>query len=720
MSEFKGLGFAEGKTCGWPVGSGLTCSLELDHDGDHYNADDVAEFIQHDLQAGLPGFAQITDGAAHPPVGAKFNEEMTTAPVSQSPAPSGLDDPEIQAMQKQLAALMGTMEQAAATAAQVREDLNKERGEKKAFVAQINKTISAFDARIGGLDRTARDIERQLKEADNEKKRLLADIDHKLEATRALELLRQARQRWQEIIKEHDWLWSKSAREYQQVGIEFIASTIDRDLGGVALLDQMGLGKTLQARGAVDLIQNHPGFIEMCQRRLDAPVIGDETWLSAVLWVCPDSIKATTAKELAKWTDAPVMVLEGDAGMREQMVKIAHMTGMTVVAGYAQLRDRKGTPVTPALFEYEWPIMVADEIQEARNEQSATFTRVRDLVRRSGIFLPMTGTPIENKAIEFWVILHLITQKGRRQDEFLRSLDFYNTYLYSTNETFMHGAFQRLMNSVSDMVLRRTKEEVLTDLPDKVRSVRFMQMSGQQRELYDQMRDRLYIWLDEQKGEAVSATNFLAQLTYLRQIAIYPAGVRIKHEDGTETFLDCQESVKLDDAMSVIRTAMQSDEKIVVVSNFNKPLYRLQELVEKIEQLTWTDAQGRERGVRTAAITGDTKQRDRSPIVDRFNDPDDDLRVLVGNIKAMGLGMNLQGACSQMYMLDLYWNPTRNEQVEDRLHRQGQKNSVTIHIAQVENAVDAFIADIIERKVTVQDAMLNRAELRRALDSGLI
>jgi SNF2 family DNA or RNA helicase len=691
--EFTGLGHIE-KTCGWPTEGG-PCALALDHEGVH-------------------------DPAAHPPVGHQGLKGEAIGATPQEASQSPLDDPEIKALQADLVQLMRTMDAAAAQMAEAKTELVEVRQEKQEYVREINKKISSFDARIGSLDGVTRNIERQLQEAERQKKRLLADIDHKLEANQALELLRKARERWQQVIDENEWLWITAAREYQRVGIEFIASAIDRDLGGIALLDQMGLGKTLQARGAVDLMQHHPNFVDMCRNRLTATIEGNETWLRSVLWVTPDSIKSTTAKELSKWTDAPVVVLEGDAGMRDQVVRIAHQTGMTLVVGYAQLRDRKGTPVTPALFEFEWPIMVADEIQEARNETSATFARVRDLVRRSGMFIPMSGTPIENKAIEFWVILHLLTQKGKRQDEFYRSLDFYNTYLYSTNETFMHGAFQRLMASVSDMVLRRTKEEVLTDLPDKQRSVRFVQMVGEQRDLYDKMRDQLYIWLDQQKGEAVSATNFLAQLTYLRQIALYPGGVRIKHEDGTETFLDCDESAKLDDAMGLIRTMMESNEKVLVFANFNKPLYRLQELIEKIERLTWIDSQGRERQVRTAAITGDTKQQDRSPIIDRFNDPDDDLRVVVGNIKAMGLGMNLQESCSQCIFLDLYWNPTRNEQAEDRLHRQGQKNNVTIHIIQAENAVDAFIADIIERKMTVQSAMLDRAELRRALDSGMI
>lgn len=655
------------------------------------NEDDVSDLVAHDMIAGLPGFE----------------------PVSQSPT----EDSEILQLQGEILAALNKINEFNDKAHNVSAAVKQARDDRKNYLEEVNRTISRFDAVINGLDLDKKSIDKDLKEAQFKKDKLLADLDHLEEAKRADKLLKEARQRWQDIIAEHDWLWAKAAREYQQAGIEFIASAVDRDLFGIALLDQMGLGKTLQARGAVDLIQNHPKFGDRLSDRLNDWAT-DDPWTSSVLWVCPDGIKDATRQELAKWSDAPVVVLDGNPAIRGHIVNMAHDAGMTLVVGYAQIRNRGSGPVTPELFEHEWPIIVADEIQEARNELTSTFFNVRELVRRAGFFVPMSGTPVENKPVEFWVTLHLLTQKGKRQNEFPKSSNFENMYLYSNSQHFMHGAFEQLMKSVSDMVLRRTKKEVAVDLPDKIRSVRFVRLQGRQRELYDQMRDRLYVWLDEQKSDAISATNFLSQLTRLRQINLIPSGVKIKREDGTELVLDCDESAKIDDAMGLIRTMMQSNEKCLIFSNFNHVLYHIQKTIAQ-ENLTWTDSEGNERLVETGAITGDTKSDKRASYQQRFNDPEDDLRVVVGNIQAMGLGLNLQGG-SQEIFLDLYWNPARNEQAEDREHRIGQKNNVTIHIIQAEETVDAFIAEIIERKAGNFEMMFERKELRRALDAGLI
>jgi SNF2 family DNA or RNA helicase len=86
----------------------------------------------------------------------------------------------------------------------------------------------------------------------------------------------------------------------------------------------------------------------------------------------------------------------------------------------------------------------------------------------------------------------------------------------------------------------------------------------------------------------------------------------------------------------------------------------------------------------------------------------------------MGIGLNLQGACSNAIFLDLGWNPGVNEQAEDRLHRQGQKNAVTIHIIQAEDTVDAFIAMKLEEKAAMIEGVMERSELRKAIQDGLI
>lgn len=644
---------------------------------------------------------------------------------SQSePDASIYDHPVVKELQQQLAEVMKQIDEFDSKALKITEQLAQAKQAKADFLETIQEQIKAYDEPINELAKAKRELDQIMRANLDLKAKALADIDHALEAAKAQEMLAAAQERWQDIIAEHEWLWAEKAWEFQRVGIEFIASGIDRDLGGIALLDQMGLGKTLQARGAVDLLQAHPDFEQMLKDRMPG-FDTDSQASSAVLWICPDAIKIPSQRELAKWSDAPVVVLDGNPKVRGHIVKMAHEMGMTLVVGYAQMRDRGGNPVTPELFDVNWPLVVMDEIHRAKNRETSTFWNMKKIVQKSAFCIPMTGTPVMNRADEFWTILHFITQKGKRMGEFEKFGNFERQYLsqyYGQGNAFAPGAFDHLIKSVADMVLRRRKDEVLKDLPDKVREVRFVEMIGKQRELYDMMRDKLYVWLDAQKSDSISATNFLAQLTRLRQIALLPSGVVIKGDPDQGTVdmtLDCDESAKVDDALELIQTLMEADEKVLIFSNYNGALFEIEKRIAAME-LQWRDKDGNERPVLTGAIVGGVKNEDRASLQDRFNDPEDDVRVIVGNIAAMGVGLNMQGACSHAIFMDLAWSPGANEQAEDRLHRGGQTENVTIHIIQAEDSVDAFIAQKLEQKQGLIDGMIERDELRKALDDGLI
>lgn len=706
------LGLQVKRVCGKPVGSGLTCTLDAGHDNECYNADDVAEFVAHDLAVGIPDVDVLrVKHVSLEEIDAKYGPPDPEPPVEDNPYVS---DPRILELQQQLTELMANMSEWGPEVSTLSGDIDKVKKEEKEFLDFANEKIAAFQRRTRELRDARKAIEEQLRNAEYQKDRIIADIDHRVEAIDARKMLEEARQQWRDIIDKYDWEWTHVVREYQMVGIEFIASGVTRDLGGIALLDQMGLGKTLQARGAIDLIQAHPQYEKMLGDRLPNWNKGD-SWSPSVLWVCPDSIKYSTRNELAKWSNAPVMVLEGTPGIRKHMVNLAHSAGMTLIVGYAQLRNRGEDPVTPELFDHDWPIVVMDEVHKAKNRERSTFLNLKKIIRRSAYAIPMTGTPVDNKAAEFWTILNIITEKGKRAGEFDSFPQFERRYLWSGSNQWMFDAFDKLMASVSDMVIRRRKDEVLKDLPEKQRELRIVEMTGAQREYYDQMRTQFFIWLDEQKENYLSTTSVLAQLTRLRQIALLPSGVKIDNGDGSFSTIECDESAKIDEAMALIREAVESDEKILIFSNFNAPLHHIQKLIAE-EGLTWTDHEGNIRPVLSEAITGDTPKEVRPSIEARFNDASNDVRVVVGNIAAMGLGLNLQQACSQAIFLDLYWNPGANEQAEDRLHRMGQQNAVTIHIIQAEHSVDAFIARILEDKVGVSNAMIERSSLRHTLE----
>lgn len=646
-----------------------------------------------------------------------------------------MSHPAIIELTQKLAELTREMESFKTQRQDIVQALKVARADKEDFLASIQKELRKYETQIHKLDAAERDINHNLAKMEHTAGVLRGEVTSTINGLSAHAELAEAREAWQEILDDQDWLWVKSIFDFQKVGAEFITMGFERDLFGVLLADQMGLGKTLQATAAINLIQYSQRFEEIvgprCPRLpspVENPFTGEldhpASWYS-VLWVCPNSIKASTMREIAKWSsDLKVMKLEGNPAERDTLVRMAYEQGLVLVVSYEQLRQRKDEDLTPALFEYDWPLVIMDEAHKFKNETSSTFMNVERICKNAGYILPMTGTPIMNRPGEFWSSLHMLTLKGRYEGKFDQYWKFENDYLSiwgsSGQGKFMPGAYDRLIDNVKDMVLRRRKDEVLQDLPDKIREARFVELTGEQRELYEQMRTKFFVWLDEQKSSSVTTSNILAQLTYLRQIALLPAGVKIKDPDTEEEqHLDCWESAKIDEAMALIEDLLEAGEKVLVFSNFNEPLKRVRQLIHEGE-FTWQTEDGEERPVDCDLIIGGVHESKRDIISHEFTTPESDMRVVCGNIAAMGVGLNLQGACSHAIFLDLFWNPGTNEQAEDRLHRQGQKNNVTIHIIQAQDTVDAFIAQKLEDKAAMIEGVIERDELREALKNGLI
>jgi SNF2 family DNA or RNA helicase len=613
---------------------------------------------------------------------------------------------------------------------------NDARGRKEAYLRSVNEQLAQYDNEMRQADRVRREIEQQMDAAKSLKQSIHNNITQTVEELQAATRLQEVEERWERMMRESDYFWKAHIRPFQKVATRFTVDGFVEGIHGVLIADQMGLGKTLEAGASLDVIQDLDTYGETIAEK--CPTVDMHLPESqAVLWVCPNSIKETTMRELRKWCpERQTIRLDSVApAIRDKMIEIAYNSGMTVVVAYEQLRDRKGKPVTPAVFwqDYdpskkpdemkprEWPVVVLDEAHKFKDDRSSTFERIEQICERAGFVIPMTGTPIMNRPQEFWAILHMLTLRGKYADRFKEKWRFENEYCTTWgNETsFWGGGADRLIKQVSDMVIRRRKDEVLLDMPDKVREVRFVELGPDQRAVYDQMRDKFLIWLDEQQKDFISATSILAQLTRLRQLALYPAGVKIAEMDGNgqptghEIAVECRDSAKIDEAMDVLEELIDNGEKCLVFSNYNDPL---KELGDRI-----TAKYGSEAEVDYIVGTGKYANPDyRANLQDRFNDPNSSLKVVLGNIAAMGLGLNMQGACSNAIFLDLGWNPGVNEQAEDRLHRQGQKNAVTIHIIQAEDTVDGFIAQKLEQKANMIEGVMERSELRKMVEEGLI
>jgi SNF2 family DNA or RNA helicase len=620
------------------------------------------------------------------------------------------DDPRVKELLSKIGELEARITSMVPKLDQINAHKNTVKSAKEEWLKGVNEELAKFDRQIREADQQALEIEHMMRDAKQLQAQIHSQVSQTVEELQVANRLDEAEAQWASLLDENDWLWKENIRPFQTVCTQFTVNGFVSDLAGVVIADQMGLGKTLEATASLDVIQTLDEYDDIIAERCPSIDITSTESL-AVLWVCPNSIKETTVREIRKWSpDRKTIKLEGAPGVRNQIVKLAHANGMVLIVSYEQLRERKGNPTTPELLEHSWPIVVLDEAHKFKGDNTSTFTMVETICKDAGFVVPMTGTPIMNRPEELWAILHMTTLKGKYEGKFDQKWRFQNEFCWSagSGSQFASGGYDRLIREISDMVIRRRKDEVLVDMPDKVREIRFVTLGEEQRNVYDQMRDTFLIWLDDQKSDFISATSILAQLTRLRQLALYPAGVKIIDVEGGEHFVSCEESAKLDEAMEILDELFDNDEKCLIFSNYNEPLKVLGRQIEE------------KYGVEVGYIIGGQNDIRRAETQERFNDPESKLKVVLGNIAAMGLGLNLQSACSNAIFLDLGWNPGVNEQAEDRLHRQGQKNAVTIHIIQAEDTVDGFIALKLEEKQNMIDGIIERKELRKMVEEGLI
>lgn len=636
---------------------------------------------------------------------------------------------DIARMDAEAAEFRKTYEPMQMAAAEAEAEYNKLRAQFERALAEQNRSVQQVKAEA---DRIRRGMQTTKFERDNLRRELQDELDRLMREQGRLE----ADATFDAWLNENDWLWSSKIRDYQKIGLRFMAGAKDEGLHGRANFDQMGLGKTLQATATLDVVQHEHTI--MCDEASCPP------WHKSVLWLCPASIKDTSMKEIQAWSPGrPVVMLQGNAALREQLVKLAFDHGMTLVCNYETLRTtpsvmyskfketQYGVTGTEGVGSHpscrEWPVVVLDEAHKFKNNETMLFQFVETICRNAGLIFPMTGTPIQNRPEEFWAIMHMLTLRGKHIGMFEEKRRFVMEYCdtWGTETSFRYGAADKLMKKCVSMCIRRTKNEVLTQLPPKIGGitrfkdapdelVRYVKLAGEQARLYDQMRDRFFVWLDEQHTDSLSAPAVIAQMTRLRQIALYPQGVKlIKYDDDGDEIgavtLQCTESAKFDETMDLLdEIGLAEGEKVLIFTSYEA------EVIDALKQRI----QARYPDIEIGRITGKENSAKKAVVQERFTNPDDTMKVVIGTTRAMGVGLNLQGACANCIFLDPDWNPGTMEQAEDRLHRIGQTDSVQIHTIRAENTIDVYMTKKLMRKLDMVSGVVDRRELRQAMADG--
>jgi non-specific serine/threonine protein kinase len=442
-------------------------------------------------------------------------------------------------------------------------------------------------------------------------------------------------------------------RDYQMEGLNWLVFLTSFRWGG-CLADDMGLGKTLQILAL---------FCHLIEKNTDRK--------KTFLVVSPTTLIFNWQNEIKKFCPHLKEHIHYGINRREEVERFNEVD--IILTSY-------GTLVNDiAIFkDLKFNCIVLDESQAIKNVNSQRFKAV-NLLQADHRFV-LTGTPIENNTLELYAQMHfanpgLLGSFSFYKDEFFEKID----------KGKERGKISELVKLIRPFFLRRTKEEVAKDLPEKTEMILFCEMEEEQRKIYDsyriEIRMRLLGKIDE-LGIEKAKFNILEGLLKLRQICDSPALLKTEENLGNS-------SAKCDELFRHI-LKKTGKHKILVFSQFLGMLDIIKKRLE-IENINYVSLDG--------------STRNRKEIVEQFQQ-EENCRVFVLSLKAGGYGLNLTEA-DYVYLIDPWWNPAVEEQAIDRTHRIGQKNKVFAYRMICKNTIEEKILELQQKKRDLADEIIS-------------
>ncbi|WP_419748964.1 DEAD/DEAH box helicase [Clostridium perfringens] len=452
-------------------------------------------------------------------------------------------------------------------------------------------------------------------------------------------------------------------RPYQKEGFKWINEITDLGFGGV-LADDMGLGKTLQIIAFL-----------LSQKK------------SKSIVVVPTSVIYNWMDEFEKFAPSiRVGLVHGSKSKRDKVLR-DFKRGLGIKIEEENLKEKSYEKYDVLLTTYgtlkndekayenlSFDYCIIDEAQNIKNPTAQATLSVKNIKSRCNIAL--TGTPIENNLMELWSIFDFVMPgylftKDRFRERFI--LDESN--------------LSELKSLITPFILRRLKEDVLSELPEKLEKKYLVEMKGKQKQLYSFYVKAIKNQLNENKSSEKSGRdkiNLFAYLTKLREICLDPSLV-VPDYTG--------ESSKLTVVKEIVKDASESGKKILLFSQFTSVLKKIEDDFKK-EDISYL------------YLDGGTSAKDRVERVKKFNE-DSNIKVFLISLKAGGVGLNLTSA-SVVIHFDPWWNPAVEDQATDRAHRFGQENKVEV--------IKLVAKDTIEEKIVLMQE--DKRELIQSLMDG--
>ncbi|MDG5786045.1 SNF2 helicase associated domain-containing protein [Evansella sp. AB-P1] len=433
-------------------------------------------------------------------------------------------------------------------------------------------------------------------------------------------------------------------RDYQKIGFKWLKTLSYYGFGGI-LADDMGLGKTLQMiTYLVD--QKREGLLEK------------------TLIICPSSLVYNWQKEIERFApELSATVVSGSIEERKQALEETSNVDI-VITSYPLIR-RDVDFYKDEVFS----TLILDEAQYVKNDWTKT-SRVVKGIQAKRVFA-LSGTPIENSLNELNAIFDLVLPG-----------------LFKNKAAFKAMDQEKIARRIRPFVLRRLKKDVLTELPDKMESVQYTELTETQKKVY---LAQLRLIRSDAKEAIDSQTlqenrmKILAGLTRLRQICCHPS-LFMKEYDGG--------SGKMERLFEYLEEAIASGRRIVLFSQFTQMLGLIK---ERLKVSGWD----------YHYLDGSTPSRERVDLAERFNNGEKNLFLI--SLKAGGTGLNLTGG-DTVILFDSWWNPAVEEQAADRVYRFGQKNVVQVTKLITTGTIEEKIHKLQEQKRELLDRVIQPGE----------
>ncbi|MES2061589.1 MAG: DEAD/DEAH box helicase [Bacteroidota bacterium] len=444
-----------------------------------------------------------------------------------------------------------------------------------------------------------------------------------------------------------------SLRPYQKAGYNWFHFLKEYHFGG-CLADDMGLGKTIQT---LALLQKHKEDTEAAGSRATSMVI------------MPTSLIYNWLNEAKKF--APQLRLMVHTGAFRYKSAEVFANYDVVITTYGISR------IDIEMFKaYFFDYVILDESQNIKNPSSKSFQSVRQLKSRFKLIL--SGTPVENSVNDLWTQMSFINPGLLGAQQF-----FQNEFVTPIEKKKDEDKARKLQAIIKPFVLRRTKEQVATELPPKTENLFYCKMSEEQAEVYDKVKSEYRNELlrsIEDGTYAKTQIQVLQGLIKLRQIANHPSMIDAEYEG---------DSGKFENVVHTLANVLDGGHKVLIFSQF-------------VKQLTIYRNHFDKEGIAYVYLDGSTQNR--GDVVKQFQE-DTSTRVFLISIKAGGVGLNLTEA-DYVFILDPWWNPAVEQQAIDRTHRIGQTKNVFIYKFITKDTVEEKILALQQRKLSVARALI--------------